>query len=178
LRLPALLGVVLAASVAALLLSGGAMADATFTANDVSVTSNGGNLQSLTAAPSGHIHYDGLEQAPSSVEIVVDVKRSGASSWETVDSKSISATGQAGNVSFDFTTIDLLAASSLKRSDFKSSDGSTASTDVDIRVTATLVGAGPDGDDVTTDAQQTFTVAVENIPAGGSIGGAANTGGS
>lgn len=156
---------------------GSASAHTDFTANDVAITSNGGNVKSLTVAPTGDIHYEGLEAAPSSVDVVVEIKESSSSSWETLDSKSTSASGLEGNVSFDFSTIDVLASSSLGNPDFKSSDGQTATTDLDIRVTATLVGAGPNGDDVTTVTTQTFTVSVENIPAGGNVGGKANTNG-
>ena len=156
---------------------GSASAHADFTANDVAITSNGGNVKSLTVAPTGDIHYQGLEAAPSSVDVVVEIKQSSGSSWETLDSKSVSASGLEGNVTFDFSTIDVLAASSLGQQDFRSNDGQTSTTDLDVRVTATLVGAGPNGDDVTTAATQTFTVSVENIPAGGNVGGKANTNG-
>lgn len=169
--------VLLVATGAVLVLTGGATAHTSFTANDVAITSNGGNVQSLTVAPTGDVHYQGLEQPPSDVYVVVDVKKSSASTWETLDNKTISASGLEGNASFDFATIDLLAQSSMTQSDFRSSDGTTSSTDVDIRVTATLVGAGPSGSDVTAASQATFTVTVENIPAGGNVGGQANTGG-
>lgn len=156
---------------------GSASAHTDFTANDVAITSNGGNVKSLTLAPTGDVHYEGLEAPPSSVDVVVEIKKSSSSSWDTLDSKSVSASGQEGNVSYDFSTIDVLAASSLKQPDLTSKDGKTATTDLDIRVTATLVGAGPNGDDVTSAATQTFTVSVENVPAGGNVGGKANTNG-
>lgn len=169
--------VLLTGTSAILLVSGDATAHTTFTAGDVAVTSNGGNLKSLTIAPSGDIHYQGLEAAPSSVDVVVEIKQSSSSSWETIGSKSLSASGLAGNVSYSFSTIDVLAQSSLQRSDFRASDGTTSTTDLDIRVTATLVGAGPNGDDVTASAAKTFAVSVTNVPAGGDVGGQANTGG-
>jgi hypothetical protein len=121
---------------------GGASAHTEFTANDVTITSNGGNVKSLTVAPTGDLHYEGLEANPSSIDVVVEIKKSSSSSWNTLDSKSLSASGLEGNVSYDFSTVDVLGESSLKQSDFKSSDGQTSTTDLDIRVTATLVGAG------------------------------------
>lgn len=157
--------------------AGGASAHTDFTANDVAITSNAGNVKSLTVTPTGDIHYEGLEAEPDSVDVVVEVKKSSSSSWDTLDSKSVSASGLEGNVSYDFSTTDVLKQSSLKQSDLRSKDGETATTDLDIRVTATLVGAGPNGDNVTTVATETFAVEVENVPAGGNVGGAANTNG-
>ncbi|MFC6872596.1 hypothetical protein [Halobellus marinus] len=156
---------------------GGASAHTDFAANDVAITSNGGNVKSLTVTPTGDVHYEGLETAPSSVDVVVEIKRSSSSSWDTLDQKSLSASGQEGEVGYNFSTIDVLSESSLTRADFKSSDGQTSTTDLDIRVTATLVGAGSNGNDVTAAATETFTVSVENIPAGGNVGGKANTNG-
>lgn len=176
-RIVALPLVLLVAAGAVLVLSGGATAHTSFTANDVAITSNGGSVQSLTVAPTGDVHYQGLETPPSSVDVVVEVQGGSAGSWETIGSKSLSASGLEGNVSFDFNTIDLMSQSSMTQSDFRSSDGVTSSTDVEIRVTATLVGAGPSGSDVTAASQDTFTVTVENVPAGGNVGGNANTGG-
>lgn len=155
--------------------SGGATADTMFTASNVDVTSHGGSLQALSIAPSGHVHYAGLESAPSAVTVDVQVKKSSASSWETVGSKSVSATGLVGNLSFDFQQIDLIQQSSLTRQDFKSSDGTTTATEVDVRLAVTFVGSGPGGSDVTSTAADSFIVNVTNIPAGAGIDGSAGT---
>jgi hypothetical protein len=158
--------------------AGNTAAHTSFSADDVAITTNGGSLTSLTVAPTGDVHYSGLEAEPSSVDVVVEIKKASDSSWDTLESKSVSATGLEGSVEYDFSSIDVLAGSSLKRQEFKASDGATSTTDVDIRVTATLVGAGPNGNDVTATSTNTFTVSVENIPAGGGVGGKAGTNGS
>lgn len=161
-----------------ILASGGAVAHTSLTAADVTVVSNSGKLVSLSVAPAGDIHFSGLEQEPTSVNLTVYVKKSSASTWESVDTKSIQATGLEGSVNFTFASIDLLQQSSLTKSDFEAADGQSSTTDVDVKVGTTLVGAGPNGSDVTASSQATFTVTVENVPAGGAVGGTANTDGS
>lgn len=152
-------------------------AHATFTAGDVALTGNAGHLTSLTVTPSGDVHYSGLESPPSSVDVVVQVRLNSSSTWETVATTSVSASGLQGTANFSFAQINLLTTSSLKASDFKAADGSTSSTTVDIRVRATLVGAGPGGTDVVATAADSFVVSVTNEPATASAGGKANTAG-
>lgn len=156
-------------------LTGGATADTTFSASNVDVTSHGGTIQSLSIAPSGHVHYSGLESVPSAVTIDVQVKKATASSWDTVGTKSLSATGLAGNLSFDFQRLDIMSQSDLTKQDFKSGDGTTSNTEVDVRLAVTFVGAGSGGSDVTSTAQDSFLVNVTNIPAGAGINGNAGT---
>lgn len=156
----------------------GASAHATFTANDVYVTSNGGNLQSLTVAPDGDVHYDGLESVPSGADVEVQMKLANDSTWETVGSKNVSATGQQGDITFNFSTIDVLANSSLTKADFKAAgDGTNQTTTVDIRVVATLYDSGENGNDVTATSATSFDVEVQNEKISTSAGGKANTNG-
>lgn len=175
------LGVGVLALVALLFLTLGAgpvVAHTSFTASDVSFTSNSGQLTSLTVAPEGDVHYNGLESPPSSVDIAVMVRLNSSSAWETVDSKSVSASGLEGSVNYSFAEINLLSQSSMASSDFRAADGSTSTTTVDIQIEATLVGAGPGGGDVVATSGDTYTVTVTNEAAGGQVGGQANTGGS
>lgn len=157
--------------------SGGAVADTNFTATNVNVTSHSGKLKTLEVAPTGHVHYQGFEQVASSATVAVSVKKSSDSSWEQIDSKTISPSGLSGNVSYDFATIDVLGSSSLTKQDFEAADGDTKSTNVDLRVSVTFADAGPGGTAVTSSSMDTFTVNVTNIAAGSGVGGRANTNG-
>lgn len=152
-------------------------AHATFTAGDLALTGNAGHLTALTVAPSGDVHYRGLESPPTSVDVEVQVRLNRSSTWETVATTSVSASGRQGTANFSFAQINLLTTSSLQASDFRAADGSTSSTAVDIRVHATLVGAGPGGADVVATAADSFVVSVTNEPATAGAGGQANTAG-
>jgi hypothetical protein len=160
------------------LFSGGALAvSASFTASDVSVTANNGQLQSLTVAPTGNVTYDGLENPPSEIELTVQVKVDG--SWENVTTKtvSVSSPGLEGNASYDVSQVDLLANSGLQKTDFKATPAEgSVDTNVEMRMHATLVGAGASGGDVVVTGSDTFTVTVTNQPAKGGVRGNANTG--
>lgn len=141
-----------------------------FTENDVTI-GDGETVGTPTVSPSGGVYYRGLERSPSAVEIDVEVNRSDDETWETLRSKSLAASRPPGRVGYRFDPIDVLARSSLRRSDLRSSDGRAAATDLDVRVTATLADAGPGGDGLTAAARQTFAVAVPNVLAGGSVDG-------
>lgn len=168
--------VALLAVALATLWPGSAVAHTSFSADDVSVESNNGVITELTVAPAGDVHYSGLEQTPERLDLVVSVKHSDGS-WEQIGAKNRSASGLEGTVDYDFDTIDVLKQSSLTVADLRSPDGESSSTDVTIRVEATLVGSGPSGTDVTSTAADTFTVTVTNAPAGANVGGSANTNG-
>lgn len=156
----------------------GAVAHTAFTAGDVSMTTNSGRVTSLTIAPEGDVHYNGLEAVPSSIDVVVSTRLNSSSSWETVGSQSLAGDGLEGAVNYSFAEIDLLSATSMKSSDFAASDGTTSSTDVDVRVEVRLVGAGPGGNNVTATSMDTMAVTVTNEQAGAGVGGTANSGGS
>ena len=156
-------------------MTGGVAAQTTFTANDVTTTTPSGHLKSVSVAPNGTVEYAGLESQPSSVDVAVQVRKQGGT-WQTVSTKSLSASGLAGNVSYDFATLDLLQTTSLQKGDFPTApDGGDASTTLEVRVNATLVGAGPSGSDVTASSSDSFTVTVHNRKAGGGVTGRANT---
>lgn len=155
-------------------LPGGAVAQASFTASDVSVTSNAGMVTSLTVAPSGEITYNGLEQPPDETTVVVEV-RVADGAWEQVGSKTLAVSTQEGSKSYDFSTIDVLAATSATPGDFRPSDGSQKQVDMDVRLQVTLAGAGPGGNDVTTTVSDTSTVTVTNEQAQAGASGSANT---
>lgn len=154
------------------------VAHTTFTAEDVTLSTNSGRVTSLTIAPEGDIHYGGLEAEPASIDVDVSVRLSGESTWEPVDSQSIAGDGLEGAVNYTFAETNLLSATSLSNSDFAAADGETESTDIDVRVDVTLVGSGPDGGDVTAVSTDTMTVSVTNEPAGAGVGGRANSDGS
>lgn len=152
-------------------------AHTTFTAEDVSVTGNAGQLQTLTIAPSGDVHYDGLEAEPSSAEVTVSTKLSSSSTWETVGTESVSTDGLEGTANFSFSEIDLLDETSMEKADFRAADDATEETDVDVKLEVILVGAGPDDENVTGSSSDTMTVSVTNEKAGVGAGGQANSGG-
>lgn len=153
-----------------------AVAHTTFTADDLSVTSNNGVLTSLSVAPAGDVHYDGLEQPPERFDLVVSIKPSGGS-WEQLDEKSLNASGLEGTASYSFSSIDVLKETSLTTADLRAADGDSTSTELTVRVEATLVGAGPNGSDVTSTGTDTFAVTVTNEQSGAGVGGQANTNG-
>lgn len=156
----------------------GTMAHTTFTAGDVSVTTNSGRLTSLTVAPDGDVHYDGLESEPSSIELVVYARLNSSSTWENVISQSVAGSGLEGSVTYSFAEVDLLTETSMTSADFSASDGETEETDVSVKVEATLVGAGPSGGNVTASSMDTMTISVTNQEAGAGVGGQANSDGS
>lgn len=158
-------------------MSGGATAQTTFDAKNVQVTSDNGQLQSLTVAPNGTVEYSGLEKNISSITVSVSIKKSSSGSWQQLDSQSVSATGYSGTAKYSFGTIDVMQNSGLSKSDFHSKDGNTATTDLVVRISVTMQGAGAGGADVTSNETDTFTVSVENLPANGNVGGTANTNG-
>ena len=174
---PYVVAIVILAGVAALLalFATPTVAHASLTADDVTLTGDSGQLKELVVAPNGSVHYDGLEQAPSSVDVTIEVND--GTGWYTVGSQSVSASGREGNVSYSFSDTDVLGPISLKNNDFKAQDGQSSSTTLELRVTATLVGAGANGNDVTATATDGFTVTVTNEPAGGAVHGKGNTNG-
>jgi hypothetical protein len=151
------------------------VAHASFTAADVNATGNAGVLQSLTVAPDGSVHYDGLEQTPDSLQINVSVDT--GSGFETVATKSLSASGREGNVSYSFNRVDVIGQTSLTPAEFRATDGATSTTTLDLRVEVTLVGAGPSGADVTATATDQFTVTVTNEAASAGVHGTGQTDG-
>lgn len=154
------------------------LAHTAFAAEDVSLSTNSGRLTSLTVAPEGDVHYDGLEAEPSSIDIVVEARLNSSAAWETVATESVAGDGLEGSVNYSFAEANLLSGTSLSQSDFAAADGSTETTDVDLRVQVTLLGAGPEGSDVTATATDTMTVSITNEPAGAGVGGQANSDGS
>jgi hypothetical protein len=132
----ALLGLLLVA-----VLPQATLAHTAFSAEDVRLSTNSGRLTSLTVAPAGDIHYDGLEAEPSSIYITVSARLSGTPSWEPVATGSVDGTGLHGTANYSVTEINLLSATSMSSSDFAAADGATASTDVEVRVQVALVGA-------------------------------------
>ena len=124
-------------------------------------------------SPEGDVHYDGLESPPSRIEIEVQIRGSGGS-WETIGSKTVSATGLEGQADYSFAEIDVLDHSSLSPGDFQAKDGESTATDVDVRTSVVLVGSGPGGSNVTTSATDVLTITITNQAAGARTGGTAN----
>lgn len=154
------------------------MAHTTFTAGDVSLSTNSGQLTSLTVAPAGDVHYNGLETVPSSIDIAVSARLNSSQSWETVATQSVAGSGLEGSINYSIAEVDLLKQTSMSKNDFTAQDGSTETNDVDLRVQVTLVGAGPGGADVTASSTDTMTISITNEPAGAGVGGQANSNGS
>lgn len=160
-----------------LALTGGATANTTFSATNVAVSSNGGNLQSLTVAPTGNITFEGFDHDADKVIIDVNVEDTDGN-WTTVATMEKTPSGQSGTVSYDFSTIDVIAQTNWSKNDFKAvQDGSSSTTTMNVQVSATFVNATNSGDNVTSNASDTFDVTVTNEPAGAGVGGNANTAG-
>lgn len=163
--------------VSSILFAGGATAVVDFTAENVDATSHNGKIQTLTAAPSGTITYEGFEHAASTVDVVVQVKEPGGD-WATIGSDQLTTSGVSGTLNYQFSTISILDNSEWKTSDFAAADGETTKTKVTIRVLATFHGVESGGSDLTTSNSATFDVTVENVAAGAGVGGNGNTNGS
>ncbi|MFB6105874.1 MAG: hypothetical protein ABEJ70_02770 [Halobacteriaceae archaeon] len=144
-----------------------------FSATDVSVTSQNGKLQDLTVAPTGTVRYSGLEAVPPRATVRTQVRVGGA--WQTVATSRRPVSGHAGSVSFDFAPVSLFSGTGLSASSFAAnSPQNPTTTTVTVRVHVTFPGAGPNGADVTVTGRDDFAVTVSK-QAGNSNGGGNGT---
>ena len=160
-------------------------ADGTLTAKDVDVTSNGGELTTLTVAPSVTVDWTGQESQVATVrmtwhaESVSSPLNSGT--LTTVD-QSVSTPAVEGSASKTFTELSLLSGNGgpLTASNFASdTDGQSNSRDVKLTMDVTLLD-GSDNEIMAKDGvlTATYTVTVTNENSTVTATGTANTNGS
>jgi hypothetical protein len=161
-----------------------ALSEVSFSASDVSKSSNSGKLQSLTVLPSVDYSWDGLDQEPLDLSVTVKATLANDSNgYKTIASETTSLSGGTqGSGSFTFSqSYGLLANTYLEDDDFEPANSgksaTTETTDVDLQLAGTLLNSS--GDALYSDtATATYTVSLTNEGAAVSVGGSAGTGGS
>jgi hypothetical protein len=164
----------------------GTVRAAGLTADDVTVTSNDGELTTLTIAPDVTVSWDGQEAAVAEVHATWKVKTQ-STSETTVGSTpytiKVSDPSKSGSVDHTFNDINLLSTNggSLSASNFEAaSDGGSETTEVTISMDVTLKDADSNTIASKTDVlgPANYTVEVNNANSTVSSSGTANTSGS
>lgn len=182
-----------ASTAVAVLVSGGALvyssesavAATGLTANDVSISSNDGDLTTLTVTPDITVNWDGQETAVSEIQATWNVQTSSTSETtvgNTPYSISVSNSSKSGSVSHTFSEISLLSKNggALDASNFNAAtDGGSTTTDVTLSMDATLKDSGSNTITSVTDVlgPNSYSVTVNNASSSVSSGGTANTDG-
>lgn len=185
--LTSLIAALFAGTAATQALVGLGRADAAVTNLDVggdSITTDDGQLTGLAASVSGHVSYDGLDTAASSVDVSLYAAPAGGDT--TAGGNQIASTSatvadstgldpNAGHRDFGFSGVDVLAAADLSKNDFAANaDGSTKDTDVDFRLAMAVEDS--DGTElVSASATATATISVTNQANSGNANGNGNT---
>ncbi|SDX91311.1 hypothetical protein [Halopenitus persicus] len=163
-----------------------AVAATGLSADDVTVSSNDGELTSLTIAPDITVSWDGQETAVAEIQATWSVASSGTSE-STVGSTpySISAPspGKSGSVDHTFPEISLLSnnGGALSASNFAATtDGGSTNTDVTLSMDVTLKDSSSNTVTSATDVlgPKTYAVTVTNVESTVDSTGTAGTGGS
>ena len=156
------------------------------TASNVTVSSNDGELDTLTVSPDVTVSWDGWASKVSTVEVTWYVKTS-STSETTVGSTpytfDVSSPSKSGSLSQSMSAINLLSnnGGALGGSNFDATtDGGSTTTDVTLSMDGKLVDSGgtvlADRTDLL--GPKTFSVTVENTASTVSSSGTANTDGS
>lgn len=136
------IGAVLAAFGIMLAFSGtGFAASANFNMDDAEATYDDGEINSLTLTDvDGQVDWSGAENAPG--EMTAHLQVHNGNSWETVAQKGIGNSDQlTGEETYQFNDVNVLSQSSYQASDLNADkDGSTAETEVVVRVVITTEG--------------------------------------
>lgn len=156
------------------------------TANDVSVSTTDGDLNTLTIAPDITVSWSGQPSAVSTVEVTWYVKTSSTSETtvgSTPYSYTVSDPSKSGSISRTQSTINLLSGNggALSGSNFDAStDGASTTTDVTISMDSKLKDSGDNIIAQKTDilGPKTYSVTVTNEGSSTSASGTANTSGS
>lgn len=161
-------------------------ATTSLTASDVSMTSNAGQLQTLTVQPDMDYEWNGLDSAPKRIDFYVETRLPGGSSSETTFEQigtegttiSSSAYESSSSKTYSFqNTVSILDHSAIDDQDFeKTGDGWTKETVVDIQVRTVLTDEA--GTTYSDTPQASFTVTLTNEQGSVNSGGNANTDGS
>jgi hypothetical protein len=155
------------------------------TADDVTVSANDGELDSLTLAPEITVSWDGWAEPVTTVEATWYVKTS-STSETTVGSTpftfDVSSPGKSGSISRSMSSINLLSnnGGALSGSNFdETTDGASKTTDVTLSMDGKLKDSEgtvlADRTDLL--GPKTFSVTVENTASTVSSSGSANTDG-
>lgn len=158
---------------------------ASFTASNVSISSNDGTVTTLEIAPSVTTEWNGQETDVATIEYTWSVSTNSTSKstvGKTPFAKAVSTPAKDGSEEDSFNTISLLSANggTLSASNFESStDDSSNDTTVNIYCDITLKDSGDNIISSKTDILNTsYTVSVTNETSSVSTSGNANTSGS
>lgn len=163
-----------------------ALAATGLTASDVNVSTNDGELNTLTIAPDITVSWSGQETAVAEVEVTWKVMTSSTSETtigNTPYSFTVSDPSKSGSLSKTMSAISMLSSNggALSASNFEATtDGGSNTTDVTISMDCTLKDASSNTITSTTDllGPKTYAVTVTNTTSSVSGDGTANTGGS
>ena len=156
-------------------------ATTSLTAQNLTITSNAGQLQTLTVQPSMDYEWSGLDNEPDRIDFYVDARLQGGS-YEEVGAEGTAIDSTAlkspSTKTYDFAnTVDILSHSSISDTDFEDTGGAwTKDTTVELRIRTELTDAG--GNTFNDTNTTTFIVTLENEPGNANAGGNANPGGS
>ena len=171
------IGSALAAALAitlVLTLSGAALA-LSFSTNPVTMTSDDGQIASITVAPQINLVWEGLDKTPAAAVYEVYIKGPGGG-WNLLNSHTqLSADfvdgGTTGNSSYTFAAKEIGSIYLYELLD-ADVDGTTTTTDLSIKVKGELYAGG--NLIISAEDEGTFTVNCTNEPASMDTGGAAN----
>lgn len=161
-------------------------ATTSLSASNVSISSDAGQLQTLTVQPSMDYEWNGLDNSPERIDFYVEARlpdsSGGASSFEEIgtEGETISSDSSASSSakSYPFqNTVSIFNHSAIESQDFEESgDGWTKETTVGIRVRTVLTDTA--GTTYTDTPQASFTVTLTNEEGTVNGGGNANPDGS
>lgn len=115
-----------------------------FTANDISITTDDGELSELTVAPSGQVTWSGLEAEADTVSIRTTVFNDTTNIW--THDPIIDVTGTSGTLTFENAPVNVFNETetrhgSFSPADYTAADGSTASYSFDVWVQVYILDA-------------------------------------
>jgi hypothetical protein len=161
-------------------------ATTTLSASDVSLSSNAGQLQTLTVQPDIDYEWNGLDSSPQRIDFYVEARlpdaSGGATTFEQIGTEgttiSSSALESSSSKSYSFqSAVSILGHSAIDDKDFeKNGEGWTKETTVDIQVRTVLTDT--DSTTYSDTPQASFTVTLTNETGGVNSGGNANPSGS
>lgn len=160
-------------------------ATTTLSASDVVITSNAGQLQTLTVQPDMEYEWNGLDNPPDRIDFYVETRLPNGSAGETTfeqvgtEGTTISSTAleSSSTKTYSFqNTVSILAHSAIDDQDFEDTgDGWTKDTAVDVQVRTVLTD--DTGMTYSDTPQDSFTVSLTNEQGSVTSGGTANTNG-
>lgn len=161
--------------------SGSALAVTGFTANDVSITTDDGELSALTVAPEGTVDWSGLNGEADTV--VVRVQVSNGSTTVTTHSEHLSVAGTSGSTTFSVDPVNTLnetetwGNTAFDTEQFSAADGSSKTTSLTVQISVVVLDSENNVLETVTE-ETTFDVIVTNEATALSTSGTVNTGAS